>query len=163
VLVLGAGTGRATFHLVDRSPAPGETVDLGDIVLPDGGTLVRPRRRRGRRGGGRRPRRGPADIPAVAFTFGLSWLTLDGGLCFKDGFGCDRRVQVSPLPAWISALEASSRCGGDAPRADGAFRLEGVRVGKPTLWVRKRGLVPARCTGRSRSSPARSATWDASR
>jgi hypothetical protein len=140
VLVLGAGTSRARVHLVDRSSAPGEVVDLGDIVLAQGailtGTVVD-------QDGTPVPdaRVWVADFPAIVFSVGLSWLTPEGGVCFKEPTGAGG-LMVLPFPAWLTEILRSPPLAEAVTGPTGEFRLEDVRPGRPSLWIRKPGLIP---------------------
>jgi protocatechuate 3,4-dioxygenase beta subunit len=139
VLQLGAGTGRATVRIVDRSPGPGEVIDLGDIELPLGATLT----------GVLTDEDGApvegarvcvADFPAVAFSAGLAWLDPDGALLLRNVPAPGTKVIA--FPAWAVELERNSPLPEATTDAEGAFRLEGVPPGRPSIWVRRPGLVP---------------------
>jgi RNA polymerase sigma factor (sigma-70 family) len=133
-----AGGGFIT-RVVDAQPGPGETVDLGDIVLGRCSSLTgQVLDGAGDPVAGARVR--AVALPAEAFS--------DGVHAFREGclilfelrlFGVTRYV-IDPPPAVLQLLRMlpipETRTG-----SDGTFRLEEVPVGETRLVVDKKGFV----------------------
>ncbi len=138
VLGIDLGGARATLRFVDRSPTPGEVIDLGDVPLdpyvvftgrvvdedqnPVPGARVR-----------------ATNLPSILFTFGVQNIKPDFSVAFQDDLGADWRVL--PIPRWIPRLIERFPIPTTHTDEDGSFRLEGVPLGMATVLVDKRALV----------------------
>ena len=135
-LLIGAGTDKRAFRMVDRTAAPGETEELDDILLKDRGSL------RGIvLGPNQKPLKGAKiyalDIPRIAFDFGLSGYDPDG-LMVSQSSG---RSFVTPLPPFIKKLEKKLPFGMTKTAEDGSFHIGGLRKGQTSILIISPNLV----------------------
>ena len=140
VLRCGVGSEEQTTRVVQRAPAPGEVVDLGDLVLSgvavltgtvvdDDGTPVADAEVRA------------VDLPAP-FLAMLPLLSFDpcGAVAVRRPQGSAALVEVPP---WLRELWGSLPIPMTRTAGDGTFRLAGVPAGSTTLAVAKSGLATA--------------------
>ncbi len=138
-LGLNLGRGRPQIRLLDRSPNPAQTVDLGDLVLAPrlalSGRIVDDR---GRAVAGARVR--ATAIPTVAFQFGAKQVVPGCAIRFPA-----RGAGLGPfweLPAWTTPLFEKLPMVDARSDAEGRFRIEGAPGGALTLLVDGAGLPP---------------------
>ncbi len=130
---------RSTTRFVDNVPGPGETVDLGDIVLAPYAVLFGVvKDEQGDPVEGARVR--TTQLPPVVFTSGLQ--DFREKCSFLVRFGPEERVFDAPqaLMQFYRMVPFPTTQTG----ADGSFRMEGVPLGLQTLVVDKPGLVTER-------------------
>ncbi|MCR9246104.1 MAG: carboxypeptidase-like regulatory domain-containing protein [bacterium] len=116
--------GQGTHVPVERAPAPGEVVDLGDIVLKVGATIV------GRVTDPDGPVAGAtvraARLPPLPFgAVPIERLRPDGGLIGTPG---GSRTFVE-FPAWVTRVHDALPIARTMSQADGSFVLHGVDPG----------------------------------
>lgn len=139
LLALDRGGERPTVRMIDALPNPGETRDLGDIMLRRPKTLTgRVRDERGKPLSGVRVR--AAQVPPIIFSFGVqdvrpgSSLRFQGDPLFHKSCVFDfppalfRLLEMLPIPETLSA-------------GDGSFRLHGVPTGPVTVVADKPGYL----------------------
>ena len=138
VLGIDFGGSRATIRFVDHAPNPGETVDLGDIVL-DPYVVFTGRVVDGQRAPVAGARVRATNLPSILFTFGLQDLKPDFHVAFQEDLGAKWRVAAIPrfIPRLVERFPIPTAKSAD----DGTFRLEGVPLGMATVLVDKPGLV----------------------
>lgn len=138
LLRAGIDTDDPTMIVVDHTPGPGETVDLGDIVLVDGavvtGTVVNAD---GEPVAGARV--WALQLPAIAMSFvPLQNFDPRGAVLVREG-GTDL---VLPMPSWVDQrmddLPLPLTRSGD----DGRFRLAGIEPGVQSIVVTDDGYMP---------------------
>jgi hypothetical protein len=117
-------SGQGTFLPVQQSPQPGEVVDLGDVVLKTGATLV------GRVVGGDGPIAGAlvraARLPPLPFAaVPIERLRADGALVVT----AVGQQAVLPLPEWFGRVLDLLPIAHGLSAADGTFVLYGVDPG----------------------------------
>ncbi|HET6205108.1 MAG TPA: carboxypeptidase-like regulatory domain-containing protein [Planctomycetota bacterium] len=118
-LLLGLGTARATARFLDHAPGPGETVDLGDLVLPPYATLVgKVVDEEGRPIPGARVR--ATDLPAIVVAAGAGEV--------RGGSAVYANKTVFELPRWADDLIDRFPVPTTTSGLDGSFRLEGAPV-----------------------------------
>lgn len=123
-------SGQNTYHPVQASPAPGETADLGDVVLKVGGTL------QGRVVGDDGPIAGAtiraARLPPLPFAaVPIERFRPDGALIVLAG-GQERVVE---FPAWVARVVEALPIAQATSGADGAFVVYGVDPGEDVVAV----------------------------
>lgn len=129
---------RIPVRVVAEPLQPGETRDLGDVVLPAGGRLAgQVVDAAGRPVAGARVRVGP--LPVQLLEIGAADLRPDGLLCIGDG---DLRQVLAP-PAWALRLEERLGLGRSTTDAHGTFVLDDLAVGAQTVVVDAPGRVSA--------------------
>ena len=139
LLVANAGDRGRTLRLLERTPRPGELVDLGDIAIVGGavlsGTVVD---REGRPVPGAVVR--ATDLPAEVFV-GVSVERFDpnGAIFVRDSSGLGFVIEV---PGWVRAIWDQLPIAMTVSGADGRFRLLGVSPGANVVAVTKPGLLP---------------------
>ena len=140
LMLAGIGTDAPTHQILTRTPAPGEVVDLGDIVLNDAAVAV-----------GKvvdengKPVAGAvvmaADLPGA----GLDFVPVDR----FDPKGCvlireqSSPVRVIDMPAWVATAFEHLPIPMTRSGADGSFRLPGIAPGMNLVAAVQNGLVPA--------------------
>jgi hypothetical protein len=129
-LLIGAGTDKRAFRMVDRTPAPGEIQELDDILLQGRGSL------KGIVfGPNQKPLRGvkvyALDIPRVAFDFGLSGYDPKGLLVSQNSY----RSFATFLPPFIKKLEKKLPFGISKTGPDGSFHIKGLRKGQTSILI----------------------------
>jgi len=136
VLGLDLGGARPTIRVIDAAPNPGETVDLGDIVLKpravltgivvdDTGEPVAGARIRA------------TDLPPVIFISGMQ--DFREGCSFLLQWSSQTRIFDIP-PGWMKYMRLLP-VPTTMSAADGSFRLEGVPLAMVTVIADKAGLV----------------------
>lgn len=136
-LAFGLQTDKAGFRFVDRSPRPGELLDIGDIeVLERGAVTGRILDDAGQPVQGARVR--VADIPKIAFQFGAEYIDPEGMALWVQGA---YRV-VMQFPDWLRKFDEMIPFGNAYTEADGTFEVTGVQPGSPTLVVTKPEFAP---------------------
>lgn len=134
----GLGTDNPTHRLVRQTPAPGEIVDLGDVVLEDAGVIV------GQvvnQQGEPVPdaRVWAADVPGQIASFvPLHSFDPRGFIVIEEG----PPFQVLELPPWVERVVDEFPVPQARTDTQGNFRLTGVKPGQNLLAVNKPGLVP---------------------
>lgn len=136
---------RATFRVVDTVPSPGETADLGDLVLdPYAVLLGRAVDEDQRPIPGARVR--ASAIPYEAFAFGLGKVrrgaVAAGMLPAEATGGVARDWLTYEVPGWMLRFLDLVPYSTTTTAADGTFRLEGVTIGSVTLLLDRDGYVP---------------------
>lgn len=143
LLLADAGGADPTHRVIERSPSPGEVVDLGDIVLKNGATLV------GRvvdaEGG---PVSGALvralDVPATMLRMvPLERFDPEGAILVPERGG----NVVLRMPPWVSRLVDRLPVATTRTAADGVFELRGVQPGRNVLVVTAPGRLPAAKAG----------------
>ncbi len=136
VLAAGAGSDTPLWQLVDRTPGPGEIIDLGDLVLqamgtitgtvvddagePLPGALVR-----------------AADLPGEILAFApIERFDPSGALIVRDG----GKGHVFFMPPWVEQRYRDLPIPSTFTDADGAFTLKGVVPGTNVLVVTSLGF-----------------------
>lgn len=136
VLAAGAGSDTPLWQLVDRTPGPGEIIDLGDLVLqamgtitgtvvddagePLPGALVR-----------------AADLPGEILAFApIERFDPAGALIVRDG----GKGHVFFMPPWVEQRYRDLPIPSTFTDADGAFTLKGVVPGTNVLVVTSLGF-----------------------
>ena len=138
-LLLGGDDSKGrVLSLVDRSPRPGEVVDLGDVALARAG-VVRGRvvDSDGEPVVGARVR--AFDLPGVWFAaLPLERFDEDGAL-----FNRDESVSFSvvPVPAWLRSVYERLPIPDTTTVADGSFALESVPLGSNVVAITKEGFL----------------------
>ncbi|MGH7150241.1 MAG: hypothetical protein ACREIU_06070, partial [Planctomycetota bacterium] len=118
-LLLGLGTARATARFLDHAPGPGETVDLGDIVLPPFATLLgKVVDEQERPVPGARVR--VTDLPAIVVAMGAGDVRSGGAFYVEKN--------VFELPRWLDDIVERFPIPTTTTGPDGTFRLEGAPV-----------------------------------
>ncbi|HKB16229.1 MAG TPA: hypothetical protein VKF62_09185, partial [Planctomycetota bacterium] len=118
-LLLGLGTARATARFLDHAPGAGETVDLGDIVLPPFATLVgKVVDEKDRPVPGARVR--VTDLPAIVVAMGAGEVR-SGGAFYAE-------KNVFEFPRWLDDIVERFPIPTTTTGPDGSFRLEGAPV-----------------------------------
>jgi len=138
-LGIDLGGARATLRVLDASCEPGETTDLGDVVLAPAGALegrvvdeeLRPL-------AGVRVRVGP--LSGELARYGLPELVAGGAFGAVDERGGG--VTLFELPDWISALEPRLPLATTTSGADGRFALERVPAGSLAVLLDRPGRAP---------------------
>jgi hypothetical protein len=125
LLHVGSGSAVSTHRLVTRVPSPGETIDLGDIVLPPTGVLSgRVVDENGDPVAGALVR--TADVPVEALTlFPFERFDPAGVLIARERGG----ATVLELPNWVGDALAALPIPSVLTATDGSFRLAGVLPG----------------------------------
>lgn len=130
LLFAGIGTDAPMHQILSRTPAPGEIVDLGDVVLPDAGVitgvvlddegeplpgaLVR-----------------AADLPgSLAAFFPVERFDPDGALLIREK---QSPVRVVEMPSWVKGAFDNLPIPQARTDAEGKFRLVGVIPGSNLL------------------------------
>ncbi|MCI0587401.1 MAG: carboxypeptidase-like regulatory domain-containing protein [Planctomycetes bacterium] len=118
-LLLGLGTPRATARFLDHAPGSGETVDIGDIVLPPFATLVgKVVDEKERPVPGARVR--VTDLPAIVVAMGASEVRPGGAFYVEKN--------VFEFPRWLDDIVERFPIPTTTTGPDGSFRLEGAPV-----------------------------------
>ncbi len=129
---------RAKIQFVDRTPNPGETVDLGDVRLEPYVTFTgRVVDERGDPVAFARVR--ATNLPPIIFNFGAQWIGPGFAAAFKQPPGDQWRVLQW---GWLSQLMSRLPIPQTEAAADGTFRLEGVPLGSVSLVVDRPHFVP---------------------
>jgi hypothetical protein len=128
------GRGRPTFRLVDHTPMPGESVDLGEIRLDPWLTV------RGRivdEGG-----RGIANVrvrattlPTIAFQTGIANLQPGTGILVRMGNGKNSPRILWNMPHWTDQIFDKLPFPAGLTQPDGTFSIEGAPSGALTLFM----------------------------
>jgi len=128
-----------TMKIADRTPAPAETVDLGDIVLKDAGVLTgQVVDDSGDPVAGAMVR--AADVPPIVTQVApIEQFDPEGWLIGGNG---DERMVVE-MPGWVKKYWRELPVPTTVTGADGAFRLEGVEPGVNLVAATKSGYVGA--------------------
>lgn len=140
LMLAGIGTDAPMHKILQRTPAPGEVVDLGDIVLEDAAVAV-----------GKvvdengKPVVGAlvmaADIPSAAVDFfPAERFDPKGCLLIREA---SSPIQVLDMPPWVARVFEHLPIPMTRTGADGAFRLVGVQPGMNLVAAVQNGLVPA--------------------
>lgn len=138
-LAIGLQTDKAALRLIDHSPLPGQSLDLGDIGLWERGSVRgRVLDVAGKPVADAQVR--VADLPKIAFQFGLEHFDPQGMVLWVQG---PYRV-VMQLPRWLAGYDEIVPVGRAVTDAAGNFLVRGVRPGKPSLVIRKPDLAPIR-------------------
>lgn len=138
LLFAGIGTDAPMHQVLARTPAPGEIVDLGDIVLPDAGVIV-----------GTvvddagEPLAGAlvraADLPGtLAAFFPLERFDPEGAVLVREP-GAPVRVMV--MPKWVKAAFEHLPIPTTRTDVEGRFRLVGVVPGSNLLATTASGFL----------------------
>ena len=136
-LAFGLQTDTAGFRFIDRSPRPGELLDLGDILVLERGTVTgRVLDDSGQPVVGARVR--VVDIPKIAFQFGAERVDAEGMVLWVQG---SYRI-VMQIPKWVKQYDEIAPFGNAYTKQDGSFEVTGVRPGSPNLIVTKPELAP---------------------
>ncbi|MHC4941657.1 MAG: sigma-70 family RNA polymerase sigma factor [Planctomycetota bacterium] len=139
LLRIAAGARPMISRFIDAQPSPGETIDLGDIVLQKGTVLVgRVMDEKGDPLPGVRVR--ATQLPPMVFEEGLQDLREGCSLMFEFGiFGT--RWFVIDLPPAVFHLMSLLAIPTTFTRSDGSFRLEGILEGDATAIMDKAGFL----------------------
>lgn len=140
LLYAGIGTEAPTYQIVAHTPAPGEVVDLGDIVLNEAaiatGTVV--------------DENGDPVADALVRAVDLPGQVLDFVPVERfDPVGCvlirekSSPVQVVEMPAWVASAFEHLPIPQTRTAADGTFRLVGIVPGTNLVAATKKNLLPA--------------------
>lgn len=140
LLYAGIGTEAPTYQIVAHTPAPGEVVDLGDIVLNEAaiatGTVV--------------DENGDPVADALVRAVDLPGQVLDFVPVERfDPVGCvlirekSSPVQVVEMPAWVASAFEHLPIPQTRTAADGTFRLVGIVPGTNLVAATKKSLLPA--------------------
>lgn len=133
------GKGRPAFRLVDNTPMPGESVDLGDIALDPRLTIIgRVVDEGGKPIQGARVR--ATNAPALIFQSGVAHLNPGTGLYARMGNGKSAPRIVWKMPLWTDQIFAKLPLVPAQTGADGRFRLEGAPAGQLTLLIDAPGI-----------------------
>ncbi len=137
VLAIGLKTDKAAVRLIDRAPAPGELLDLGDVVLMERGSVTgRIVDESANPVAGARVR--VADLPQMAWQFGAEQFDPEGMMLIVQG---PYRL-VLRLPPWAKDIDEMLPFGDVRTDADGQFTVTGVQPGTPRLIVTKPNNAP---------------------
>lgn len=129
---------RAKIQFVDRTPNPGETVDVGDVRLEPYVTFTgRVVDERGDPVAFARVR--ATNLPSIIFNFGAQWIGPGFAAAFKQPPGDQWRVLQW---SWLSQLMSRLPVPQTETDAEGAFRLEGVPLGSVSVVVDRPHFVP---------------------
>ncbi|HHI80962.1 MAG TPA: hypothetical protein ENK02_13425 [Planctomycetes bacterium] len=133
ILLIGPGTDKRAFRIVNASPDPGKASDLGDILLQDRGALEG-----SVLGPNQRPVSGAMvyalDIPRIAFDFGLAGYEPEGLLVNQNPSG----GFAIKLPAFTKKLVKELSFGIARTGDDGKFQIKGLPKGlTPILFIAK--------------------------
>ena len=140
LLFAGIGTDAPTHKILQQTPAPGEVLDLGDIVLNDAAVAV-----------GKvvdengKPVAGAlvmaADVPGAAVDFfPAERFDPKGCLLIREA---SSPIQVLDMPPWVARVFEHLPIPMTRTATDGAFRLVGVQPGMNLVAAVQNGLVPA--------------------
>ncbi len=135
-LLIGPGTDKRAFRMVDRTMAAGETEELDDILLEDRGSLkgivVGP---------DQKPLRGARvyalDVPRIAFDFGLSGYDPEGLMVSQSSY----RSFATALPSFVKKLEKKLPFGITQTGPKGSFHIGGLRKGQTSILIVAPDLV----------------------
>jgi len=140
VLLAGIGTDAPRHQIVERTPGPGEIVDLGDIQLANAAVLtgvVVDERREPVAGAVVRA----VDLPGQLASF-VPFHTFD-----PEGYVLvntpEAPVQVIQMPPWVARMIEDLPIPQTVTGADGTFRLVGVAPGSNMVAATSPGLVAA--------------------
>lgn len=129
---------RSKIQFVDRTPNPGELVDLGDVRLEPYVTFTgRVVDERGEPVAFARVR--ATNLPSIIFNFGAQWIGPGFAAAFKQPPGDQWRVLQW---SWLSQLMKRLPVPQTETDAAGEFRLEGVPLGSVSLVVDRAHFVP---------------------
>lgn len=131
IIGVNLGKGRPALRLVDHTPMPGDSVDLGDIALDPWltirGTLVDE---------ARKPIAGArirvTNLPAIAFQTGIAHLQPGTGILVRMG-DKDAPRFMWRLPKWTDQIFDKLPTPSAVTAADGTFAVEGAPSGTLTL------------------------------
>lgn len=131
IIGVNLGKGRPALRLVDHTPMPGESVDLGDIAL-DPWLTVRGRLvdERGKGVSGARVR--VTNIPAIAFQAGIANIQPGTGVLVKLGEKDSPRFMWR-MPKWTDQIFDKLPMPASVTVADGSFAIEGSPSGQLTI------------------------------
>lgn len=133
------GGARPTARIIDHLPSPGETVDLGDIVLEPCAVLTgKVVDGEGEPIAGMRVR--ATMLPPVVFISGLQDYRDDCSFLLRFD---SREFVIDPPPA-IRQVANFMPFPTTTTASDGTFRLEGVRLGFMTLVLDRAGYVTSK-------------------
>ncbi len=132
LLLIGRRTEAQAYRFVDRTPATGELVDLGDILLEERGSATgRVLDREGKPVADARVR--IADIPGFVVQFGIGRFDPKGLLFMDPRMGNGK--QVLPMPSWVEEYYNDLPFPFTTTDKDGRYEIRGVRPGKVSLLV----------------------------
>jgi hypothetical protein len=135
LLAIGLGTDKAAVRVVEHAPAPGELADLGDIALLERGTVA------GQAvDADNKPVPGArvriVDVSASLLLLGIQQYDPEGFVFLKQG----SYHLVFEMPSWLRKYDKLLPFGDARTGADGKFVVTGVRPGRSTLMIIKKGL-----------------------
>ncbi len=138
LLALNLGRERPQIRFLDRAPNPGETEDLGDLVLAPpttwSGRVV------DERGAPlARARVKASAIPTAGWQGGLAHLRPGGALRLPGILHASHTVEIWEMPRWIERLLDRLPAVASTTDAGGRFLIAGVPEGQGTLVVEAAG------------------------
>ncbi|MCB1154871.1 hypothetical protein KDL45_14545, partial [bacterium] len=139
LMFAGIGTDAPTHMIVTETPAPGQIVDLGDVVLNDAGVITGTvLDDKGQPMSGALVR--AADIPgALAAFFPIERFDPDGAVLVRER---SSPVNVVEIPAWVKPAFENLPIPTARSASDGTFRLVGVMPGSNMLAITQKQFLP---------------------
>ncbi|MBM4015822.1 MAG: carboxypeptidase regulatory-like domain-containing protein [Planctomycetes bacterium] len=135
LLGIDLGGPRASFRVIDRSPIPGEMIDLGDLVLEPFVTFLgRVVDSEGEPVAGARVR--GSNLPSIVFQFGVEEIRRGCGVMVE----VLEEAKAFELPAVVWEFERLLPIPTTVSGEDGTFRLPGVPVGMVTVVADRAGF-----------------------
>jgi len=135
LLAIGLGTDKAAVRVVDHAPGPGETTDMGDVVLLERGTVAgKAVDSEGKPVAGARVR--ILDLSSSLLLLGIQHYDPEGLVFLRQG----SYHLVFEMPPWVHKYDRLLPFGDARTGADGSFVVKGARPGRSTLMIIKRGL-----------------------
>lgn len=138
LLFAGIGTDAPVHQFVTRTPAPGEIVDLGDIVLPNAGVITGTvLDDNGDPLAGALVR--AADLPGtLAAFFPVERFDPEGAVLVREG---EFPLKVVLMPPWVKSAFENLPIPSTRSDGEGRFRLVGVVPGSNLLATTAKGFL----------------------
>jgi len=138
LMFAGLGTDAPTHQIITKTPAPGQIVDLGDVVLNDAGVITGTVY-----GSDGDPMAGAlvraADVPGtLAAFFPVERFDPEGAVLVREK---NSPINVVEIPAWVKPAFDNFPIPTTYTASDGTFRLVGVMPGSNMLAVTKKSYL----------------------